>query len=78
MLTLISIISSVDIYNDIALLKLNESVVLNDFVNIACLPLSLDLEQFHRTGGVATGWGFDEKGAYVNHHSCNLARNASI
>mgnify|MGYP001111732731 CR=1 FL=1 len=51
-----------DIYNDIALLQLNESVVLNDFVNIVCLPLSLDVQQFHRTGGVATGWGYDEKG----------------
>lgn len=51
-----------DIYNDIALLKLNASVVLNDFVNIACLPLSFDVEKFHKSGGVATGWGFDEKG----------------
>ncbi|KAL5270273.1 hypothetical protein ACHWQZ_G001125 [Mnemiopsis leidyi] len=63
-----------DIYNDIALLKLNESVVLNDFVNIACLPLSLDVEQFHKTGGVATGWGFDEKGVMARRLKQTLVR----
>lgn len=51
-----------DIYNDIALLRLNASVVLNDYVNIACMPISPDVRQFYTNGGVATGWGFDEKG----------------
>lgn len=51
-----------DIYNDIALLRLNESVELNNYVNIACMPISPDVRQFYTNGGVATGWGFDEKG----------------
>lgn len=51
-----------DIYNDMALIKLNVSVVLNEFVNVACLPLSFDVQQFYKTGGVTTGWGHDETG----------------
>ena len=49
-----------DIYDDIALVKLREPVVLNEFVNVACMPLVQDVRQFHKVGGVATGWGHDE------------------
>ena len=50
------------IYDDIALIKLSSPVILNDYVNVACMPLLQDLYQFREVGGVASGWGHDDTG----------------
>ena len=49
-------------YHDIALIKLNETVKLDEYVNTLCAPLNMDVRQFYSSGGVSTGWGRPDSG----------------
>ena len=51
-----------NVWNDFAIIHLENDFELDAHINVICLPTETDFEDFDKTKCVATGWGKDSIG----------------
>ena len=58
------VFNSRNLWNDFAILHLEDDFDLESHINVICLPTEADFQDFDKDKCVATGWGKDSLGKF--------------